>query len=73
MGTCEGRRFSDYRDKALLLFLYDSGVRAAELLALSVRDLDLHTGAVQVAHGKGDKARTTYVGPTTKRFILMYW
>lgn len=35
------------RDRAIVLFLLDSGVRASELCALDVTDVDLSTGAVQ--------------------------
>lgn len=60
------------RDKALLLFLVDSGVRASELCALTVPDVDLATGAVLVRSGKGAKTRTTYIGVRTRRELIKY-
>lgn len=60
------------RDKTLLLFLVDSGVRASELCALAVPDVDLATGAVLVRRGKGGKPRTTYIGARTKREVLKH-
>ena len=47
------------RDKAILYFLADSGMRAFELTALNVVDVDLTTGAVTVQYGKGAKGRVT--------------
>ena len=44
------------RDRALVELLYGTGMRVGELVALDVRDLDLHTGVVRVM-GKGRKER----------------
>ena len=48
------------RDRAILEVLYGTGVRISELVALSLRDLDLHDGFVRVV-GKGDKERVVPV------------
>ena len=60
------------RDTALLLTLLDSGVRAMELLNLNVGDVDLVTGAVKARRGKGQKDRTTFIGPRTRKAIARY-
>ena len=51
------------RDRALLLFLYNSGARAEEASKLCIEDLSLHSGADGTLssvclHGKGGKVRT---------------
>ena len=51
-----------YRDRALLLFLYNSGARAEEAAKLCIEDLSLHGGADGALssvclHGKGGKVR----------------
>jgi len=51
-----------YRDRALLLFLYNSGARAEEAARLCIEDLSLHSGADGALssvclHGKGGKVR----------------
>jgi integrase/recombinase XerD len=60
------------RDKAMLLTLLDTGARAFELIAWTVGDFDATTGALLIAHGKGDKERTVYVGKSTRRALLAY-
>jgi integrase/recombinase XerD len=50
------------RDRALLLFLYNSGARAEEAAKLLIEDLSLHSGADGALssvclHGKGGKVR----------------
>lgn len=47
----------DIRDRALLEVLYSTGLRRAELIALTVYDLDLQTSTLRIEHGKGDATR----------------
>lgn len=61
------------RDRALCLFLLDTGVRASELVALNVEDIDLKTGMVTVRLGKGQKGRTTYAGARTRKQLRRYF
>ena len=49
------------RDRAIMELLYSSGLRIAELTALTWRDLDLADGTVRVT-GKGNKTRIVPVG-----------
>ena len=46
------------RDRALLLFLYNTGARVQEVADLRVDNLDLREPATVWLHGKGDKWRT---------------
>lgn len=61
------------RDRALCLCLLDSGIRASELIALNVEDIDLATGIINVHCGKGQKGRVTYIGVTTRKQLHRYW
>ncbi len=70
--TCQLDTRIGARDRAILLFLLDSGVRAGELLGLDRRDLNLASGAALVKQGKGGKPRTVYVGRQTRRAIRAY-
>ena len=65
-------RGTRYRDRAIVLFLLDTGVRAQELCSLTVGDVDIKSGAVQVRRGKGDKGRTVYLGVTARAALWTY-
>jgi site-specific recombinase XerD len=48
-------------------------VRASELIALNVGDIDLKSGVVTIKLGKGQKERTTYVGAVTRKQLKRYF
>ena len=61
------RRPTAKRDRAIILMLLDTGLRASELCKLRVGDVDLRTGRVDVRHGpkggaKGGKGRMVFLG-----------
>lgn len=58
------------RDRALLLFLYNTGARAQEAANLRAGDLDLGAARVRL-HGKGEKWRTCPLWPMTVRLLGM--
>jgi len=70
-------RERQFRDKAIILFLLDTGVRAGELCQLDVGDLDLSAGHAMVRSkgrlnsGEG-KARPICFSPTTIRALHRY-
>lgn len=47
----------DIRDRALIEVLYSTGLCRAELIALTIYDLDLQTSTLRIEHGKGDATR----------------
>jgi site-specific recombinase XerD len=57
------------RDRALLLFLYNTGARAAEVVGLTVGQLALAPPPRVNLHGKGDKWRTCPLWPETARLL----
>lgn len=59
------------RDQALLEFLYSSGIRRAELAALSVGDVDFLAGTVRI-FGKGSRERIVPVGQTALECLRSY-
>lgn len=67
LGACRQNR-----DRALILFLIDSGVRAAECVKLNIGDVNLRNGAVLVRGGKGDKDRRTNIGQRSRRALAAY-
>ncbi|WP_334018304.1 tyrosine-type recombinase/integrase [Alteromonas sp. S015] len=52
---------SGIRNKALLLTALSAGLRCSELCTLTIADIDLQTGRLLVASGKGRKQRIVYV------------
>lgn len=49
------------KERALIEVAISSGLRREELAALKITDIDLRTREVHVRHGKGDKARISYI------------
>ncbi len=50
------------RDSAILEILYDTGMRASELLGLTLTKINLKSGEIRVT-GKGNKERIVFIGP----------
>lgn len=71
IGTCDKTEIGN-RDKAIMLSLLDTGLRATEFLALNLADVNLKTGVVFVRSGKGGKARTVFMGSKTLREVGRY-
>lgn len=51
------------RDRALLTLLWRSGLRIAEAVALTPKDVDKEMRTIRVLHGKGDRFRTVSMDP----------
>ncbi len=60
------------RNRLIVRFILDSGVRASELLALNVGDINLETGIVVVKKGKQQKGRLTTIGAATRKDLKRY-
>lgn len=61
-----------YRDRAMVLTLLSSGIRAGELAGLDVRDVDLSKGTVDIWIGKDNKDRTAFVSDRCVAAIETY-
>jgi len=72
LATC-GDSFTDKRDRALILFLLDTGVRAGELCSIDLVDIDRFFGSVLVRKGKGGKPRMVFIGKKTRKAIRLYF
>jgi site-specific recombinase XerD len=69
--VCEGKTFDAMRNKAIVLMLFDTGMRRAELTGLLVNDVDLELRAVRVM-GKGRRPRSIPFGTTTAKAVDRY-
>jgi site-specific recombinase XerD len=60
------------RDEALIRFMFETGTRAGEVVALQLDDVDLAGGVAIVRRGKGGKGRSVPFGPQTSLAIDRY-
>jgi integrase/recombinase XerD len=66
------RRSTAKRDRAMILVLVDTGLRASEICALKIADFDRRAGRLTVRHGKGDKGRNVYPGQAARSALWKY-
>lgn len=66
-----GDGFLRLRDRTIFEFLYSTGCRIGELVALDANDLDLKEGSVRVT-GKGGKERIVFIGGKTLPVLVEY-
>lgn len=60
------------RDRAVVMFLADSGLRRSEAINLDWENVDMQTGLVMVRRGKGGKDRSSVIGARCRRTLLTY-
>lgn len=71
--ACKGPSFRDKRDEAIVRLMSDTGMRAAETLALTVADVQpLKDGIVTIHSGKGMKGRRAPFGAQTAASLDRY-
>lgn len=61
----------ELRDRALVEFLYSTGVRVSELVALNVSDIEMGKQEL-IVYGKGSKERKTYLTDSAKFYLRRY-
>jgi site-specific recombinase XerD len=61
--ACDGAELRDKRDRAMVFVLAETGLRAAELLALDIGDVDVVACTLHVRRGKGGKGRRVRFSP----------
>ena len=71
LASC-GNDFYGVRDRAIVLLMLDTGLRAAELLSLTVAQIDVRGGGKLIVMGKGSKQREVFFGPTTATALKDY-
>jgi tyrosine recombinase XerC len=67
----EGDEFLSMRNRAVFEFLYSTGARVSEAVAVDVTDMDLKNGTCRV-RGKGNKERNVFIGASARDAILSY-
>jgi len=71
LATCTHTHLGQ-RDRAMILFLLDTGLRKTEFTRLNYGNIDLKTGAVTILKGKGAKDRTVFLGNRCRRELIRY-
>jgi len=60
------------RDEAIVRFMFETGTRAGEVVALQLADVDLANGVATVRRGKGGKGRVVPFGPDASLALDRY-
>ena len=71
LATC-GKDYYGIRNRAILIFLLDTGVRVSELCAVNLGDVDQNDGSVVIRSGKGGKRRLVFMGSVCRREVNRY-
>lgn len=61
----------ELRDRALVEFLYSTGVRVSELVHLNIGDIEMGKQEL-IVYGKGSKERRTYLTDSAKFYLKRY-
>ena len=71
-----GKSYLDVRNRAIVMMLLDTGIRAFELANLRLDDVDTTSGSILIKLGKGSKQRVVRIGTTAQkalwRYVAMY-
>lgn len=68
---CDGKRFIDYRNKAMVLLFLDTGVRLAEMADMKCADVNMDDQTIRVM-GKGQKERVVPFAKTALKALARY-
>ncbi len=70
--ACTGADFRDYRDTAVIRFMFETGARAGETATMLFEDMHWQDGYAIVRRGKGGKGRTVPFGAQTTQAVSTY-
>jgi site-specific recombinase XerD len=72
LALCNPSTHKGARDRALILVLLDTGLRAGELTSLQLEDIDFQSQRIHVRHGKGNKQRVVRIGHEAGQVLQHY-
>ena len=72
LGTCRGGSFVDRRDEAMFRFMVETGVRAGEVVAMALHDIDVVAMKAIIHKGKGMKGRVVPFSSSTAAAVDRY-
>jgi site-specific recombinase XerD len=70
--ACQGKSLKDRRDEAIVRMMAETGLRAGEVIAMQLADVDVDRGLATIRRGKGGKGRVAPFGPQTGVAIDRY-
>lgn len=70
--TAAGEAWADRRDRAIILLLWDTGVRASELCHIRLSDIDMEQRIILLRNGKGGKDRWVAFGQATREALTAW-
>ena len=65
-------RLHHIRDEAIIRLMFETAIRAGEVVSLEIGDVDLAGGLVTIRRGKGGKGRVVPIGPATRLALDRY-
>jgi site-specific recombinase XerD len=71
LATCKGQTFENRRDEAVIRLFIDTGIRASELIGLTLDDVDL-ADQMAFVKGKGGRGRAVPYGIRTADALRKY-
>jgi len=71
LAAAAGEAPNEVRDRAMLELLYATGLRASELVALRIRDVNMEAGFL-LTMGKGEKERLVPMGESAQTALAAY-
>ena len=71
VSSIDRRSYSGERNRAVLVTLLDSGLRASELASITLSNLNIRDGNIRIT-GKGDKERIVPIGKFVRMELLHY-
>ena len=66
---CQRDNGTGHRNLAILLLMFDSGIRVSECRDIELDDVDLENGSIRVRQGKGSKERSIPIGSLVQKSL----
>jgi integrase/recombinase XerD len=63
LATCSGKAFHHVRDRAVIMLMFETGLRAAELTGMTTGDVNLDARLAVIRRGKGGRGRLVRFSP----------
>jgi integrase/recombinase XerD len=69
---CRESNKNSLRNSAIILLLFDTGIRVSELVNINVDDVNLSEGTIKIRVAKGGKERMVPIGSLVQKALIKY-